>query len=208
MESQIHASESRRRARGERSSTGRSGPFPSPAPPLIPPDGRCWRIRLSEGRSSHRFSGQPSTPPMAASGKGPAGHAGPRSCRVPTTRGRTHASATTIASGDAAWPHSPFPIPSSPFLTTNSLRKSLLGDWPGAGAVTGLAVPERLRARHARAWSERTTGDAVFAPPISQEVKPWLGITEGFRLGSVPRFHEPFLTGHRGRLQANHGTPA
>lgn len=36
-------------------------------------------------------------------------------------------------------------------------RESLLDYWGGACAVTGIAVPELLRASHARAWSECTT---------------------------------------------------
>ena len=39
----------------------------------------------------------------------------------------------------------------------NVYRESLLDYWGGACAVTGIAVPELLRASHARAWSECTT---------------------------------------------------
>lgn len=39
----------------------------------------------------------------------------------------------------------------------NVYRESLLDYWGGACAVTGIAVPELLRASHARAWSECST---------------------------------------------------
>jgi putative restriction endonuclease len=39
----------------------------------------------------------------------------------------------------------------------NVYRESRLDYWGGACAVTGIAVPELLRASHARAWSECTT---------------------------------------------------
>ena len=121
----------------------------------------------------------------------------------------------------------------------NVYRVSLLDYWGGACAVTGIAVPELLRASHARAWSECTTdadrlnvfngfllvahldalfdrhlmtfsatGEAVFAPSISQEVKLRLGITECLKLRWVSPGHEPFLTEHRGRFQAKHVTSA
>lgn len=121
----------------------------------------------------------------------------------------------------------------------NVYRVSLLDYWGGACAVTGIAVPELLRASHARAWSECTTdadrlnvfngfllvahldalfdrhlmtftatGEAVFAPSISQKVKLRLGITEGLKLRWVSPGHEPFLSEHRGRFQAKHVTSA
>lgn len=115
-------------------------------------------------------------------------------------------------------------------------RESLMDYWGGACAVTGIAIPELLRASHAKAWSECTTdadrlnvfngfllvahldalfdrhlmtftgtGEAIFAPSISPEVKLRLGITDEMRLRWISPGHESFLTGHRGRFQAQHG---
>ena len=117
----------------------------------------------------------------------------------------------------------------------NVYKESLMDYWGGACVVTGIAVPELLRASHARAWSEcttdadrlnvfngfllvahldalfdrhlmtfSTTGEAVFAPSISTEVKLRLGITDSLKLRWLSPGHEPFLTEHRGRFQAKH----
>jgi putative restriction endonuclease len=117
----------------------------------------------------------------------------------------------------------------------NVYRESLMDYWGGACAVTGVAIPELLRASHAVAWSECTTdadrlnvfngfllvahldalfdrhlmtfsatGEAIFAPPISTEVKLNLGITDTLKLRWLSPGHQPFITEHRGRFQAQH----
>lgn len=107
-------------------------------------------------------------------------------------------------------------------------RQSLMDYWGGACAVTGIAIPELLRASHARPWAEcRTdeerlnvfngfllaahldalfdrhlmtfteTGQAIFAPSLTHEVRHKLSVTEGMRLRWVSPNHEPFLLEQR-----------
>jgi putative restriction endonuclease len=121
----------------------------------------------------------------------------------------------------------------------NVYRANLMDYWGDACAVTGVAIPELLRASHAVAWSEcatdadrlnvfngfllvahldalfdrhlmtfSATGEAIFAPPISPEVKLSLGITDSLKLRWLSPGHQPFLTEHRGRFQAQHLTSA
>ena len=109
--------------------------------------------------------------------------------------------------------------------------------WGGACAVTGIAIPELLRASHSKAWSECTTdadrlnvfngfllvahldalfdrhlmtfsatGEAIFAPLISSDVKLHLGITDALKLRWISPGHQPFLSEHRRRFQAQHLT--
>lgn len=111
-------------------------------------------------------------------------------------------------------------------------RQSLMDYWGGACAVTGIAIPELLRASHACAWSECTTdadrlnvfngfllvahldalfdrhlmtfnatGEAIFAPSISREVRHQLGIPDNSKLRWLSPGHEPYLVHHRDRFR-------
>lgn len=107
-------------------------------------------------------------------------------------------------------------------------RQSLMDYWGGACAVTGIAIPELLRASHARPWAEcRTdeerlnvfngfllaahldalfdrhlmtfseTGEAVFAPSLTLEVRQKFALSDDLRLRWISPNHMPFLREHR-----------
>lgn len=112
-------------------------------------------------------------------------------------------------------------------------RQSLMDYWGGACAVTEIAIPELLRASHARPWAEcctdeerlnvfngfllaahldalfdrhlmtfTETGQAVFAPSVTPEVRHKLALGEDLRLRWVSPNHMPFLQEHRVQFSA------
>ncbi len=107
-------------------------------------------------------------------------------------------------------------------------RESLMDYWGGACAVTGIKIPELLRASHAIPWTEcqsdadrlnvfngfllaahldalfdrhlvsfENTGQILYAPAISSEIREALGLSCAFGLRHISDDHVPFLENHR-----------
>ncbi|OGB29353.1 MAG: hypothetical protein A3F78_10685 [Burkholderiales bacterium RIFCSPLOWO2_12_FULL_61_40] len=109
-------------------------------------------------------------------------------------------------------------------------RQAMLDYWGGTCAVTGLALPQALRASHAKPWAECATDaevyngfllsanlDALFdnflisftdegvllvSEQIDQCEREKLGLGDGMRLCWVAAQHLPYLRFHRERYFA------
>lgn len=106
-------------------------------------------------------------------------------------------------------------------------REMLVDYWDGKCAVTGLAVPELLRASHAKPWKDSTDaerldvhngfllavhldalfdggwmtfrddGEAEFSPDLSSSARELLLVDAPVRLSRVAAGHQPYLAYHR-----------
>lgn len=108
-------------------------------------------------------------------------------------------------------------------------RERLIQVWGGRCAVTGLAVPELLRASHAKPWKDATDAerldpfnglllaahlDAAFdqglmavaedgallwSPALGEDDRARLGVADGLRVAGLTPQHRRYLTYHRER---------
>lgn len=90
----------------------------------------------------------------------------------------------------------------------DTYRKAMLEYWGGACAVTGVSMPEVLRASHALPWAECAT-DAqrldvfngfLFIANLDALFDRFLGLDKSYKLRWITQDHERYLKQHRQRL--------